>query len=223
MALLYVLIFLSLVDCASIVISRYHGRTMTGHTLKILLNPLIFSILFVYLIKHQVNYHDYEILFLPMILYTIGDMCMNPDGLSIFFIIGQACFAMGHVFYSIFWLRNGIEFPFILYGILLAIAFFGAFGIGVMKKAKDKRTLFFMFPYSIVLLYFLAMAFGTYDGLLSTSLRSLGVICCIFASTAIGANVTNRYRTPDYIVTLFYEASYILLALSSGISLMQRV
>ena len=223
MLLLYVLIFLCLADCISIVISRYYGRTITGHTLKILLNPLIYSILFVYLIKHGVSYHEFEILFIPMVCYTIGDICMNPDGFSMFFVIGQAFFVIGHVFYSIFWLRNGIHESFFSYGVLLALLFFVAFGIGVMKKAKDKKVILFILPYAIVLSLFLATALGAYNGLLPTSLRSAGVISCIFASTAIGANVTNRYDTPDFVVSIFYILACLLLAISAGISIMQGV
>lgn len=223
MPLLFVLIFLCIIDSVTVIVSRYKGRTATGHITKVLINPLFYTTLFCYFIYHNVDPQEYIILLCPMAFYTIGDILMNPNGKRLYFLLGQLAFAIGHLCMMHFWLRYGVNIAFFEKGILISLAMYIAFAVAVYKRSKRKRSLLYFLPFSLVLFGLIASSIGTYNGLLPTALRTFGALCITLSSGSIGINETFDYQIPDYVVTILYVVANALFVISASLSIMPSI
>lgn len=214
MTALFVVLAMFIVDATIHLISRSHKRGMVGHVTKLFLMPLLYSLIPLFCNAFSLSV-DYPIIILLVALcYTLGDICLLSHSSNTLFILGELAFSLGHIFFIVYFFLMGINIPLFIIGLVVGLVIILDF-IKRLRGEGSLRDNLKFYLYGVMLVLFVASAFGSYEGhMLPTILSALGALVFIISDASIAFTMTGYKAYSDLFTMSTYIGANTLLVLS---------
>ena len=151
-------------------VSLHFNKLLVQSISKAFLIPSMSLLLFVAMKASGRSLHYEELILLPTLFCTLGDILLELKKKSIFFYIGAVSFVIGHICYSVFFLSSFglVHSSLVIWAIIWSVGFLLTYR-KVAKYGDDETPLQFLYIF-FVLFMGVSLGCSSYNGLLYAKL-----------------------------------------------------